>query len=169
MGFNDIMIIEPASVSAVDRLDDVESGARERIAGRLQTRLRATVDPGVNLRSAVNAQAIRVASAGNEFVVDREDQANVLKSPADQKKEPAKDANEVTGVEELFELGSGVPSMANGKLVYRTISQEALFGEQRRAVHSQHVEQTVTSALRDEMLDAYQESFEEVQRRHPKI
>lgn len=168
MGFGEMFMIEPAPMSTIDRLEDVDANARRRIAERLQTRLRSTVDPGVSLKSAMAAQSIHVSPQGDEFVIDQEDQANIIKPPAAQSRSGSGDPNQVENVDELFEMGSGVPAMRDGKLVYRTISPAALFGEFRKEAFTQQFEQTVTATLRDEMLDAYEEALDEVGREHPK-
>lgn len=166
MGFSDLLLIEPASMSSVDRLEEVEEVARDKIAARLQFRLRSTIDPGVDLRSAVEAQEIHVDAQGDAFVVHPEDQAAVIK-PAPVAPPPAPDPNTVTDMNQLFEMSSGVPSVVNGRLVYRTVSADTLFGAQKQAAREQMVEQTITAALRDELVDAYDEAFDDVARRHP--
>lgn len=166
MGFNDWIKVDPAPLSALDRFDEVDAAARERLAKDLQTRLRSTIDPGVNLKSAMRAQAVRVASEGDRLVIDSHDQAEVLGASADMVDDD-QDDNEVTNVEQLFELGSGVPTVVDGKLTYRTISPEALFGNLKSADTSRVVEQTTTETLRMGIADAFDEASRDVSNRNP--
>jgi hypothetical protein len=166
MGFNDLIVIEPAPISALDRGDEIESLARDRIAERLQTRLRSTLDPGVDLRAAVQTQTLRVVPDGERFVARQEDQGKVLLPATQSGSSGDDDPNDVTNVEQLFQMSSGVPSVVDGRLVYRTISPSVLFGNHREAAQAQVIEQTVTATLRDEVVDAYEEAIADVSRQH---
>lgn len=166
MGFNDLLNIEPVSSSVFEHMDEIESEARSRLATRMQTSLRSVVDPGVNLRDAVRAQTIKVIPEGERFAVRREDQGNVLDGGG--VPEPEEDPNEIANVDQLFELGSGVPTAkANGSLVYRTVSPEVLFGEQRRAHREQIIEQAVANSLTGDLIESYDEAFNDVRQRIP--
>ncbi len=166
MGFSDLFMIEPTAMS-LDRLDEVDEIARDRIASRMQLRLRSIIDPGVDLQEAVRAQGVRVDAKGDEFSVHHEDQAQIIKPATESGGGGGSDPNEVTNVEQLFEMSSGVPSMSNGKLVYRTISPSVLFGAQKQAAREQLIDQTVETAIRDELVDSFDEALQEVGRRHP--
>lgn len=167
VGFNDWIRIDPAQMTALDRFDEVDAIARENLAKELQTRLRTTIDPGISLRAAQRAQAVRVASEGNRLVIDSEDQAEVLGASSETVEEPS-DPNIVTNVDQLFELSSGVPSIVDGKLVYRMISPSALLGKQQQENERDRIiEQTTTETLRINIADAFDDATRDVRNRNP--
>jgi len=166
MGFNDLILIEPVPMSALDRGDEIEEIARAKLADKLQRRLRTTLDPGHDLRSAVRAQAVRVVPDGERFVVSHEDQAAVVKPATAASSTPPPDPNQVTDIDQLFQPSSGVPSVVDGKLVYRTITPVILFGSHKEEAQAQLFEQTVTAVLREEVVNSYEEAIAEVSRQH---
>lgn len=164
MGFNDWINFEPAPMSAYDRLEAVDQLTREKVAGRLQSALRTTVDVGVDLHAAVRAQKIRVVADESRFVVDSEDQGDVLLNE-ERELEPG-DPNEVDDVDELFKMSDGVPSVGkDGRLVYRSITPAALLGEQQREAREQQLEQTVTETIRNSFIESFEDAMQEIDRK----
>lgn len=168
-GFNDWIYFAPKPQASVDRWDEVDAAAREKLARDLQTRLRGRLDPGIGAAAAQRAQAVRVQSEGDRLVIDQADQGDVLGASSEM---VAAVGEEVKSVDQLFELGSGVPSAVQGpggetKMVFRTVSLETLFGEQKQDEQDLVVEQTTTDVLRGGIVDAYEEAMNDVARRHP--
>jgi hypothetical protein len=162
MGFNDFISFEPAPMSAFDRLEEVDSLAREKIALRLQEGLRTTIDPGVDLKSAMRAQKIRVTSEEGRLVVHQEDQAAII-GGGDGDHGSDSDPNTVTNFDELFEPSSGVPSIGpDGRLIYRTVSPAVMLGEQRAEADQMMADQTVNEILSNNLVDAYDDAFREI-------
>jgi hypothetical protein len=162
VGFNDWIQFEPAQMAALDNEGEVEQVAMDTLAKELQMRLRTTIDPGINLRSAVRAQSIRVSAEGDRLVIDQEDQADIL---GDASEEKAGGDNDVTNVEQLFEMGSGVPTIVNGRLTYRTVTAEALFGDQKKLDQERVVEQAAADVIRNRTVDAFDEAMGTVARK----
>lgn len=166
MGFNDLILFDPVPSSPLDNIDEIETEARSRLAVRLQTKLRNVIDPGVDLKAATRAQAVKVVSDGDRFAIQHEDQAGVVNPQVAAEDD---DPNEVGNLEQLFELSSGVPTVkADGRLVYRTISPDVLFGEQRRAIRTQQVEQAIAGSLGNDLVDVYDEAIHDVAQRTPR-
>ena len=171
-GFNDWVYFEPASVAGIDSANEVDALARENLARRTQEALRSRIDPGISLRDARRAQAVRVRSEGDRLVIDQDDQADVLDAASGMTKEEPDDTVAST-VEQLFETSSGVPKAVVGsdgqeRLAFRSISIESLFGAQRQTTQDQAIEQSVTENLRTNIVDAYEDAVSEVGRRHPR-
>lgn len=163
MGFNDFITFEPAPMSAFDKLEEVDTLAREKVAMRMQEGLRTTIDPGVDLKSAMRAQKIRVTSEGGRLVVNQEDQAEILGGGESDSDAGDSDPNNVTSFDQLFEPSSGVPSVgADGRLIYRTVSPAVLLGEQRAEAQQMMVDQTVSEILTNNLVDAYDDAFREI-------
>lgn len=168
-GFNDWIFFGPKDNAGVARLDEVDAEARKSLASNLQTRLRGRIDPGVDVASALRAQAVRVTSDGDRMVIDSEDQGAVLAASSEM---VAGDTGDQAGsVEELFAPGSGIPSASQGsdgetKMTFRTISLAALFGEQKQMEQDRIVEQTTTDVLQNGVVDAYDEASATVNRRN---
>ena len=165
MGFNDWIQFDPAPMAALENEEEVSELAMGTLAKEVQQRLRSTLDPGINLQSAVRAQSVRVTAEGDQLVIDQEDQADVLGGAPKEAEEEGSDL-EVTNVEQLFEMGSGVPKVVNGKLTYRTVSTETLFGDQKRQEQERVVEQTTVDVLRTGLVDAYEDAIGTITRRN---
>ncbi|MFQ5351812.1 MAG: hypothetical protein ACE5D3_01925 [Candidatus Binatia bacterium] len=163
MRFEDFIEIVPGPSVGIDRHGEVTDLARERLARSVQMRLRGSVDFGVDRRAAQRAQAIRVAAEGERLVIREEDQAAVLGAAAGS----ASNSHEPETIDDLFEPSSGVPKLSNGSLLFRTVSAKSMFGVQRQKQMDDGVERTVTDTLRAGIVDAFEESFDEVARRHP--
>jgi len=166
MKIGDFISIEPAPSAALSNPDEVDVSAREDLARRVQLSLRGKIDTGLQAPS----RQVRVAAEGNRLVIDEEDPAGVLAAAGEQVRE--EDQSTVHSVDELFELGSGVPSTRQAddgsiQLVFRTISLDDIFGEHRQEQQDLAVEQTVTETLRTSIVDAYEEAAATVERRHP--
>lgn len=156
---------------AFERLDEVEKIARDKIAIGMERNLRTRVDPGISMKSANVAETIRVKTDDNRFVIYSESHAAVLAATSKQMGVGTSD-NQATGIEDLFEQSSGVPTAKTRPdgsvgLVFKTISLDNLFREQRENERDQMVEHSVTESMRNGIVDAYDEAFNEVNRRHP--
>lgn len=171
-GFNDWIFFDAKGTSPLEHAEEVNNHARQTLARDLQTRLRGRIDPGVGLEGALRAQAVRVSADGDRLVIDQEDQAGVLAASSGMV--AGDNGEEASSVEQLFELSSGVPSAtqdASGetKMVFRTITLDALLGSQRQNDQDLMVEQTTTEALRSGIVGAFEDASEEVARRHPEM
>lgn len=170
MGFGDLIYITPAPMAIDRRQAEVEELAKIELAGDIQTRLRGRIDPGIDLMSARRAQSVRVAARGGSIVIDENDQAAVLRGGA--RPQQPRVRPQAEGIEDLFTASSGVPAATRGpdgstRLVFRTISAGALFGQQRQVEQDGMVEATVTEALHAGIVDAFENATSEVERRYP--
>lgn len=152
--------------ASFDRLEEVEKLTREKLATSIQRNIRTRVDPGIDRKSGVAAEAVKVKSDGNRFIIYAESHAEVLGVMS------KKDTTESQGVEDLFKTGSGVPDVqtrADGttSLTFKKISLNNLFSEQKRSEQRHMNEQSVTETVRSGIVNAYEESFAEVDRRNP--
>lgn len=170
MGFSDMIYIDPAP-SALDRhAEEVEQRAKAKLAAGIQARLRANVNPGIDLSSARRAQSIRVAERGGSIVIDESDQAAVLSGGAPRRQSRVQPQAE--GIESLFKPSSGVPVAkrepdGSTRLVFRTISAGQLFGQQRQFEQDRMVEATVTETLRMGLVDAFEAAGSEIESMYP--
>lgn len=167
----DWVFFEPSSMSALDQFDEVDEAARGILARETEVRLRGKLDPGADLKNAHRSQAVRVQSEGGRLVISSEDPGEVLQAAAESSRGGAAD-NEAAGIEGLFEMSSGIPSVRQGadgktQLVFKTISMENLFGAQKQVQQDARVEETVTEVVRAGIVDAYDESIKETTRRYP--
>ena len=164
MGFNDWIQFDPAPMAALENEGEVSELAMGTLAKEVQQRLRSTLDPGIGLQSAIRAQSVRVAAEGDQLVIDQEDQAEVLGGAPKEAEDEGADL-EVTNMEQLFEMGSGVPRVINGKLTYRTVSTDVMFGDQKRQEQERVVEQTTVDVMRTGLVDAFEDAIQTVSRR----
>lgn len=168
--FNSIVNFNLKTSAAFDRSDEVDTIARDRLAGEMQRNIRTRVDPGISRKSATVAEAIKVKPEGNRFVIYSESQAEVLAAASGQVSGRRADA--AGGVEDLFKPSSGVPTAetrpdGSTGLVFKTIELSKLFQEQKEQEQQQMIEQAVTGTLRTGIVNAYEEAFREVAQRHP--
>lgn len=166
MGFNDWFYVDPTPSTAESRLDEVESGALRRLAEELQPVIRNHVDPGVDVKDAARAQAVRVRAEEGQIIIDEDDHAAVLTGGHQFDKPARKDSS----VMDLFAPSTGYPSVTGrgGKvhLSFREIDEKDVFRvseeEEVDAIH-----RTVTDKLRMGLVDAIEGAITEVKRRYP--
>lgn len=168
MGFNDWIYVEPVPMAHEGREEEIDLLMKERLATDIQRNLRGRVDPGVDLKSALQAQSVRVRSSGGQIIIDEHDQAAVL--TGGQSNIPGAPASQ--GIESLFKLGTGIPTIETGaggerRLAFRTVDAKKMFTEMAEAGRDTMVEGTVEESLRMNMVDAFEESFDTVRRRYP--
>jgi hypothetical protein len=170
MNITNWISFEPNEKGA-DKDEEVDSIVHKRLAQNVQTRLRAQADPGIDLRSARRAQAIRARADGSDIVVDEDDQAKVIAGA----QEPEEDTeSQATNLDDLFKPGSGVPeavSRPDGstQLVFRSIKEAGLFRQTIRGNQNDAVERTISDTLRSGTVDAFEEAFDEMSRLYPEL
>ena len=155
-----------------EKSDEVESFAQSKLAKDVQTRLRNQADPGIDLKSARRAQAIRARAEGGQIIIDEEDQAEIIHGKKEQEESDSEPP--ASNLDDLFRPGSGVPEAVNQpdgttKLVFRSIRAEDLFSQQIKGRRSEMVEQTVSNTLRTGTVEAIEEGFREMERLYPEL
>lgn len=168
MGFNDFVYFAELPASAVIRPDEVDEKMRERLAGTIQERLRARFDPGIDLGSnQTERPRVRVDAA--QIVITRENDNAVLSDQPQGNAEDGGDGGDEDGAghqDDLFELGTGIPRWSGGKMTFRTITLDSLFGVTQYEQDSA-VEQIVTHTLQQGIVDATDGASEEVEWLYP--
>ena len=170
MGFNDWIRIDPAPMALDARLNDIDEEAKADLAAQIQTNLRGRIDPGIDLKSARRAQAVRATAKGGQIIIDEHDQDSVLRGGM----EPQRDISQAQagGAADLFTMSSGVPQIetrADGtrRMVFRTIAAKDVFAQQAKKEQDRTVENTVTETVRNGVVDAFQDAAKNLDRQHP--
>jgi len=167
MKVGDIVSVEPAPVPGIKRIDEVERSVRESLAKEVQRRLRGQVDFGLELNDAQRAQAIRVRARGNRLVIDEASSARVMRD-----QQQGTDPTASDNINQLFEPSRGIPRMdvsrdGRPRLVFRSVQASRMFEEQNKKIRDDRVASTVTDAVREGIVDAYETALSDVNRRHP--
>ena len=158
------------SSAAFDKSEEVQGLIDKNLAQQIERNIRTRIDPGIDKKSATVAEAVKVKSEDGRFVIYSESQGDVLRAASKQVSEP-KSSIDAVSIEDLFSQSSGVPETEEGpsgtKLVFKRISISKLFGEQRENAQKHMTEQAVTETVRNGIVDAYDQAFAEIDRRHP--
>ena len=171
MDINNWITFEP-DPRASEKSEEIDAIAQTKLAKSIQERLRSQVDPGIDLKSARRAQAIRVTASGGELVIDEDDQAKLFAGGvADEENDAEPPAG---NLEDLFRPGSGVPESVtqpdgSTKLVFRSIKAADLFGQQIQADRTEMVEHVLSDVLRNNSLEAIEDSMREVDQLYPEL
>lgn len=153
-----------------DQDEGIAAAAQESLAKLVQQRLRAQIDPGIDLRSARRAQSISATYADGQITIGEDDQAKVLDG---QQGEDLVDAEPPAGnLEDLFRPGSGVPESITGQdgsstLVFRSISAANLFNHQVAGNRAETIERAITDTLRSNLVESIENSMREAKRHNP--
>ena len=152
---------------AHDRVEEIDDLAQTSLAKEIQQRLRQQVDPGIDLKSARRAQAIRVRAQGGQIIVDEDDHGKVLSHSAEREKEEADQQS--SNLDDLFQPGSGIPeavSQEDGttRLVFRSIKASDLFGQLIDSRRDERVERTISDVIQSKTLEAIEEAHREIGR-----
>ena len=166
--FNNLIKFTAEPMAAVDHYDEFQDMVRERLDRDIEERAKATLDPGIDPKRASQVASLKVKSEGSRFVIKTDDSAAALAFAEAGVKE-APPSNEAGSVEELFEMSSGVPQIKDGKLIYKTVSMDSLFGSQSEEAQNQQLESVVEDTIRNKLPDAYTEAFSAVARKHPTV
>jgi len=172
MDISSWITFEPGG-AAIEKSDEIDQIAQTKLAQDIQQRLRNQVDPGIDLKSARRAQAIRVQANGGQLVIDEEDQDKLFGGGVAQAEED--DAQPQAGnLDDLFRPGSGVPESVtqqdgSTQLVFRSIKAKDLFGSQVTARRSEMVERVVANVLQSEVVDAVEDAMGQVDRLYPEL
>lgn len=167
-GFKDWIRFEPAPVAAFDHVAEFDALAHERLARDIERRVKTTLDPGIDPKRSAEISRLKVKTEGRTFVINTDDSNEALafaESPLKSRPEQ----NEAHSVEELFSMSSGVPEVKNGRLVYKTIKLESLMGTQQQFEQDQQAKHAIEDTLRENLPNAYEEAFAEIDRRHPVV
>lgn len=156
MGFNDWINITPASMVADSKRVEIDKATRADLAEQIQTRVRSNIDPGVDLRGTKKVHAVRA----------KEDAGRIVISDEGGKNEAAKEDGE-GGIEDLFNMGSGVPEFIGGRMVFRTIKDDKLWTRKSQDEQDQSVRHTVEDTLRMGIVDANTKAVKDVENRYP--
>lgn len=155
MGFTDWFTISPKSHPLVDRHEEVTEAIHEDLAGRLQDKLRLRLDQGVDLRTAMQAQAVRVAAEGNRLVISEKKQEAVLKN-----------GGKRVNFDDLFSLSSGVPEVLDGgRIAFRSMTDGELFNSQQW--RDDVVDRTVQELMQQDYVDVVEQAARKVALEHP--
>jgi hypothetical protein len=160
VGFNDWIYASPAPTAIDGRQEEVEERVRSKLAAQIQERLRTRLDPGIDLRSAKRAQAVRSVADGNRIVITGDDE--------DAKETSSIEAN---SVDDLFKLSSGVPEVytdefGTTQMVFRSIKMSSLL-EVTQDDQDKTVDQIVTDVLQLGMVDAIEDAMKDVESTYP--
>ena len=171
MDINNWITFEANEKGASDS-EELEGLVQERLAKQIQSRLRNQVDPGIDLKSARRAQSIRAQANGGSIVIDEDDQGKVLTGSRDDEESEAEPP--ATNLDDLFKPGSGVPEAVtrpdgSTQLVFRSIKASDLFSQQAAARQTETVAETISDVLRTQTVEAFDEAFDEIGRRHPEL
>jgi hypothetical protein len=101
---------------------DVIQLALDNVANDVQSRVRSRIDTGIDMRSAVRAQAITVRNEVGQLVIK-----------TDPKKAPPE---ENTTVNDLFHTSTQPPTMEGGQLIFRRLKENQLRSRNEAAVKS---------------------------------
>ncbi len=164
--FNDWINLELQPMAAIDHLEEFTGLVRERLSKDIERQVKGSLDPGVDPKRAIELNALNVKVEGSTFVIKTDDSMKAL-AFAEGSVKDGTGPSEARSVESLFEMSSGVPEVRDGKLVYKTISLEALFGAHEQRQQDEQVQRIVEDTIREKLPDAYDEAFAEVKRRHP--
>lgn len=145
----------------------------DKLADAIRRDIRITVDPGVNRDAAAQAEGVRVKAEDGGFVIFAKSHNDVLRATSKQVG-GGKSGVEAGSVGDLFSQSSGVPETetgANGttKLIYKSISIENLFREQKEKSRDFAIGQAVTESVRMNIGKAYNEAMDEVDRKNPVV
>jgi hypothetical protein len=158
------------SSAAFDKSEEVQGLIDKNLAQQIERNIRTRVDPGINKKAAIVAEGVKVKSEDGQFVIYSESQGDVLRAASKQFAESS-GGIDAGSMEDLFSQSSGVPEAEDGpdgtKLVFKRISVEKLLGEQRENAQKHMTEQAVTETVRNGIVDAYDQAFAEIDRRHP--
>jgi hypothetical protein len=166
MDITRFITFEPGD-KALGRDEEVEQIAQGHLAKEVQQRLRNQSDPGIDLKSARRAQAIRVRAEGGQIVVDEDDQGKVLSVGGEPEKEES--TQSAANLDDLFRPGSGVPEAVTRpdgsiQLVFRSIKASDLFNQQIEGRRDEMVERAISDVLRTGTVDAIEEAQDEIGR-----
>lgn len=171
MNISNWITFEP-NAKASDKTDEIESIAQTRLARDIQERLRNQIDPGIDIRSARRAQAIRVQAEGGQIVIDEDDQAKLFAGGVAEEENDAEPP--ASSLDDLFRPGSGVPEAqtqqdGSTQLVFRSIKASDLFNQQIAGRRSEMVEHVIADVLQTGVVDAVENGIQEVDRLYPEL
>lgn len=171
MGFNSWIYAEPAGPGAETHGEEIDSLAKAKLASEIQTKVRARIDPGIDLRNASRAQAVRSYADEGNIVIDEKDQAELITGEAEDAGPAGTSTTEASTMDDLYSLGSGIPEIiadpdGTTRISFRTIKASSLFGD-RQADQDDTVQSIVTDTLQMGIVDAIDEATSDVNRRYP--
>lgn len=159
------------TLEAVDDLDPatVDNLAKDRLASRIQARVKATVDNVVSRDAALAGGSIVAKNDGGRIVIRSDDAAEVLRQSSEAAFGPSGDGSgdNAETPDDLFEQSSGIPRFSgdgSGQLLFRTISVDSIMRRQAAEQRDQAVERTVTDAVRMGIVDDFDDSVKDVKR-----
>lgn len=134
MGWNDFIRIDHVPLASEARETEVDQLLKEGLAAQIQEKLRSRLDPGIDLRGAQAAQAVRSHADGGRIVIDQKGQDEVLAAADPGRRVRAGSQVNVTDLDDLFVLSSGVPEIEVGadgsrRMVFRRVSQASVQGK----------------------------------------
>jgi len=158
---------------SINNYKEVETLVDARLAEAIQRDIRTSIDTGISKSSGAEAEGVRVKAEDGGFVIYAKSHDDVLRATSKQVGGGAS-AVEASSVDGLFSQSSGVPETETGpggttKLVYKSITIENLFKEQKETAKNFAVEQAVTQSVRMNLGGAYNEAMAEVDRKNPVI
>lgn len=171
-GFDNWFNVALSASPSITNYKETESLVDAKLAAAIERDIRTTIDPGMYKDAAAAAEGVRVKAAEGGFTIYAKSHDDVLRATSKQVSKESPASIKASGVEDLFEQSSGVPQAETNpdgttKLVYKTISIDALFSEQKEAAQKFAVDQAVTESVRMNIGKAYNEAAAEVERKHP--
>jgi len=165
-GFNDWIYFEPAPMPALDHVGEFNEMVRERLGNEMGQRLRGSLDPGIDPKKAMAIAGLKVKHEGDTYIIKTDDSADAL-AFGESSVRDGREGPEASSIESLFETSSGVPVVRDGKMVFKTVSLETMFGAQKQRAQNEQVEHIIKDVLQNTIPDAYTEAFAKVASRHP--
>ena len=168
MGFNDWIYAQPTKLGSVSKPEEVEEEAKKRIAQKIQTKIRGTLDTGTLGSNARRAQAVRVQAEGNRLVIEEKDNGDILAGR--QGKEKPKPP--IKSLEQLFQPSSGVPELVTNpdgttQLAFRTVSANEILGAVSQKDIDGQIKSLVRSTLDNDLMTSFEEAVSEINKRYP--
>jgi hypothetical protein len=157
-----------SSSPSISNYKEVEALVDTKITAAIERDIRTTVDSGVD---RTGSPGVRVKAKEGGFEIYAKGHDDVLRATSKQMG-GGKSPIEAGSVEGLFAQSSGVPESEPGpggstKLVFKSISVENLFNEQKEVAKNFAIGQAVTQSVRMNLAPAYNEAMDEVDRKNP--
>ncbi len=164
--FSDMIRLEVKPMAAFDHVAELEKLVHDRISTELQHRVRSQLDPGLDPKRAMEIGSLKVTPEGSTYVIHTDDSQKAI-AFAESSVKPQRAETEAKSVDSLFEMSSGVPAVQDGKLVYKTVTLETLFGEQKQREQDEQLSHIVEDTLRTQLPDAYEDAFKKMATKYP--
>lgn len=152
---NQYINVDQGGSASQARPDEVDEGLREELAKRIEHRVKSRLDPGIDVRDAKRFSAIRAKEQAGRIVISDKDETNPYSEDGE------------GGVEDLFTMSSGIPTMVDGKLEFRTMNSENIFVRRSQETQDQQVRDIVSNTVQTGIVDDYSKAVQDVENMYP--